>query len=244
MTVHILALDATQNSVNRQIAYVGFTAQGEETRFFEAEAFDALDLSRGDIVIGGVGFAQRAMARLGLAAPALPSIPEPLAPFAGRKLWRATMGDARARIDRGERLFVKPIPERTKRFDGRALLSFQDLIATARVPDEEPVECAEIVDFVSESRAFILRGAVLDLRPYKGDPLRFPDPAILRAALTAYAPAPRAYALDLGVTAEGRTLIVEINDAYATGAYGLAPMRYASFIAARWRELEEAARAA
>lgn len=105
------------------------------------------------------------------------------------------------------------------------------------MPDDEPVDCAEIVEFVSEHRGFVIHGELIDLRPYKGDPLRFPDPATLRAALAAYAPAPASYALDMGVVADGPTLLVEVNDAYATGAYGLAPMRYAQFIEARWSEL-------
>lgn len=43
--------------------------------------------------------------------------------------------------------------------------------------------------------------------------------------------------MDIGVTQDGRTLIVEINDGYALGNYGLNPLKAAIFFERRWREL-------
>ena len=39
------------------------------------------------------------------------------------------------------------------------------------------------------------------------------------------------------VTKDGRTLLVEFNDAYSLGAYGLADIYYAKLISARWSQL-------
>jgi hypothetical protein len=39
------------------------------------------------------------------------------------------------------------------------------------------------------------------------------------------------------VDAQGRTLVVEANDGFALGAYGLMPVDYARLLAARWAEL-------
>jgi len=96
---------------------------------------------------------------------------------------------------------------------------------------------------VSEYRVFVQHGDPVDLRPYTGDPLIVPDPAQIRGALRAYRDGPAGYALDFGVTDDGRTLVMEVNDGYAIGAYGLAPVRYAALIAARWAELREQAAA-
>ena len=49
--------------------------------------------------------------------------------------------------------------------------------------------------------------------------------------------APAAYGLDFGVTADGRTLLVEANDGFALGCYGLDPVIYAEMLEARWCEL-------
>jgi len=39
------------------------------------------------------------------------------------------------------------------------------------------------------------------------------------------------------VTTAGATLVVEVNDGYALGAYGLMPLAYAKFLSARWAQL-------
>lgn len=238
MTVYVLdPARADEMSVNRQTAAVGFTLRGDHVRLFEMDAFDTLPLVLGDIVVGGIQLAHRAMARVGAPVPALDSIPAPLAPFAGRRLWRATMADVRAAAARGEAVFVKPVPQRHKLFGGHVAQGFGDLARTAHIGDDEPVDCAEPVDFVSEYRGFVLHGALMGLRHYKGDPLAFPDAATIRAAMAAFTPAPASYALDVGVARSGATLVVEINDGYSSGAYGLSPARYAQVIAARWAEI-------
>ena len=43
--------------------------------------------------------------------------------------------------------------------------------------------------------------------------------------------------MDICVTKDGRTLLVEFNDAYSLGAYGLADIYYAKLISARWSQL-------
>lgn len=40
-----------------------------------------------------------------------------------------------------------------------------------------------------------------------------------------------------GVTREGATLVVEMNDGYALGCYGLAAVPYAQLLEARWQEM-------
>lgn len=239
MTVFILEPDAQFFSVNRQVARVGFSMRGEEVRLFALDGFDALPLTRADIVVGGVGVVHRALQRLGLAIPALDSVPASLADFAGRKTWRGPLIDARRAVERGEAVFVKPVPTQYKLFTGQPMRCFSDLLPTAHVPDDTIVDCAELTPFVSEYRVFVLDGRIIGMRHYKGDPLTFPEAEDIRAAVAAYRDAPAAYALDVGVAEDGRTLLVEVNDGYAIGAYGLSPDRYAALIDARWAELRE-----
>lgn len=241
MTVFVLRPDETAYSINRQTALVGFRLRGEETRLFDLEEFDTLPLSIGDIVIGGVGPAQRAFKRLGIQVPALDSVPSALTTFAGRKTWRAPVIEARRAVERGEEIFIKPLPDQPKLFTGQPMRSFADLLSTANLPDDAIVECSEFTPFVSEYRTFVLKGKIVGLRHYKGDPLAFPEADRVRAAVAAYEAAPAGFALDVGVTEDGRTLLVEVNDGYALGAYGLPPLVYAALIDARWRELSEQA---
>jgi hypothetical protein len=58
-----------------------------------------------------------------------------------------------------------------------------------------------------------------------------------REAIKAFQSGPRAYSLDFGVLRTGETCLVEVNDAYALGHYGLQSVLYARMIDARWEEL-------
>lgn len=242
MTVYILRPDETVSSINRHLAMVGFHLRGEEVCCFEMDELDGLPLRSNDIVVGGIGVVRRSLERMGLATPTLESIPQSLFAFAGRKTWRGQLIDARRAVERGEAVFVKPVPEDLKLFTGQPLREFSDLLATSHLPDDTPVDCADLTPFVSEYRVFVVHGDVIGVRHYKGEPLVFPAADVVNAAIEAFQDAPAAYALDVGVTEDDRTLLVEVNDAYATGAYGLSPTRYAVFIEARWNELRRAER--
>lgn len=124
MPVYILRPDDSVFSVNRQVALVGFALRGEELRLYEQDEVDALPLTRDDILVGGVGVVHRALERLGLAVPSLESVPPPLVAFAGRKTWRGPIIDARRAVERGEPVFIKPIPTQTKLFTGRPMRRF------------------------------------------------------------------------------------------------------------------------
>ena len=216
---------------------MGFTQLGEEVVQYTDDQMDDLLLETGDIVVGGIGYARRAFERLGLDVPHLDPVPASLQAFAGRQLWKSTIGEVRRRVNAGEAIFVKPLPDQPKRFTGQVLASFRDLIPTAHLEDAELVDCSEPVRFLAEYRCFVLRSDVLGVRPYTGDPLLFPDPRMIEQAIAAFEGAPSSYTLDVAITDDERTLLVEINDAYACGAYGLPPADYARFIAARWAEL-------
>ena len=92
---------------------------------------------------------------------------------------------------------------------------------------------------IAEHRCFLTDGAPVGLRQYRGDPLIFPDATVIRAALAAFPSAPAGCAVDFGVTSSGDTVVVEVNDGYAIGAYGPHPVLYAKLIAARWTEIAE-----
>jgi len=105
------------------------------------------------------------------------------------------------------------------------------------VPDDAPILAQEPVRFLSEWRTFVIRGAIEGVSHYAGDPLIFPAAAVVRMCIAAFSNAPAGYAADFGVTDDGRTLLVEINDGYSLGHGGLAANRYAELLRARWSEI-------
>lgn len=78
---------------------------------------------------------------------------------------------------------------------------------------------------------------MLDCKHYWGDPLKFPSAEIIRFAIQDYASAPDAYGIDFGVTKEGKTLLIEVNDAWTLGCYGLEAHLYAKFLLTRWAQM-------
>ena len=49
--------------------------------------------------------------------------------------------------------------------------------------------------------------------------------------------APAGYSADFGVTDDGRTLLVEVNDGYSLGSGGLVANLYAELLRSRWQEM-------
>lgn len=134
-------------------------------------------------------------------------------------------------------MFVKPA-ERDKAFSGYVVSSFRDLIRTARWPGEMKLWASEPFPFVSEWRFFVRRGRVIGVGHYKGDPLRYPDVSVVRAAIGDYAAeAPAAFGIDFGIAEAGGTYLVEVNEGFSLGCLGLGPLAYSAFLEDRWREL-------
>ena len=60
---------------------------------------------------------------------------------------------------------------------------------------------------------------------------------MVEAIPEAYENAPNGYAFDVGVTKQGETILVEANDGFSLGSYGLFYIDYAKLLSARWAEL-------
>jgi hypothetical protein len=113
----------------------------------------------------------------------------------------------------------------------------RDLRLLQHLNDDMALQAAEPVELVSEWRYYVHRQQIRGLAYYRGDWSVVPDSATVRQAVVDYGTAPVAYALDFGVSAEGRTLLIEANDAFGLGAYGLDAVVYATMLEERWLQL-------
>jgi hypothetical protein len=191
------------------------------------------------IVCGSVAVVCDALARAGRPAPANIDFPAELKSFVGRAISEATMGEVRQWGEESpERLPVHVKPrDRHKLFAGKVVREYRDFISLSGVPADEPVLVQEVVDLVSEWRGTVLRGKVLNVAHYKGDALSFPDAKVIAGAVEAFTSAPIGYGMDWAVTADGRAMLVEINDGFALGNYGVRGHHYTALIECRWRQL-------
>lgn len=227
------------------IAYTFWERGYEVMRFDYPELCDgALDrslLSFADetLVAGGVGTVREAINRANRPQPEMLDLPDCLQPWIGRKFWISTLNEVRQPFEKEEEtgpVHVKPLREH-KKFKGTVFKKFSDLIPSAAVDGETEVLVQEVVEFVSEWRAYLFRGRIRFVANYLGDPLVFPDVSRMQAALGAFENCPVACGMDWGITSTGETLLVEVNDGYALGNYGLDGYVYTAMIEARWREI-------
>ena len=135
-------------------------------------------------------------------------------------------------------MFVKPAA-RTKRFTGFVLEAPFDM-RVADVPAREPIWWSDVVEWRSEWRCYVLNHEITHVSYCSGDRCVEPDLVRVRLAIEAYASngASSGYAMDVGVLADGKTALVEVNDGYSLGAYeGLAAETYFELMLSRWREM-------
>ena len=216
----------------------GCRLMGIEVIPFTAEGLDSLELRKDTLVHGWVGSVRRALKKLGVPEPHVDGMPpESLKEFYGRKMWATNMLEVRRRMDTDNHIFIKPLNSQ-KAFTGHVTSGrISDLIQTSNFEDDFKILASEVVDFVSEYRLFVNKRVFIGCRHYRGDWLKYPDFDIAFKCLEAWKEAPISYSLDLGITREGKTLVVEVNDAFALGAYGLPSIPYTQLVIDRWEEM-------
>lgn len=221
-------------SVNTYTAWHGFYLLGYECVPFTWSQFDFLEINKDNIVNGWIRSVRKAFQIIGCKEPEEVSIPEELKSFAGRKLWTSTLGEIR---QYEPEVFIKPL-EGHKLFNGHIRTGeLKDLIYTASYPDETKVLVSEVVNFITEYRGFVLDGKLIGLKHYKGDFKRMINVSIVEEAIKQYTASPIAYSIDFGLDIDMRTILVEVNDAFSLGCYGLDSILYAKMISARWDEI-------
>lgn len=207
-------------------------------RIFHFSNIDELEYDntkRDEIVVGGIGYIEKMMKKFGVEIPSI-DYPDALQKFYGRKIWKDTLDNA-LRSTENIPFFIKPIRE--KRFNG-FVYDGKHLPDLKYAEKDEPCYCSEVIDFVSEYRVFVRYGKIIDVRHYKGEWNFVYSPAWIESAVIEYMNSktdPAFYAMDIGITNHNESFIVEINDGYSIGDYGLDSIEYAKCLSARWSEL-------
>lgn len=168
-------------------------------------------------------------------------IPEELKKYTERNIEETTIKDVIMNGDIKYPLFVKPI--QGKLFNGQVVCSKGELEMFRYCDDvndiNTPIIISEPVTFLSEYRTFVLDGKIIDSKKYMGDYKIIPDYNLVECAIRDYKNAPIAYSIDFGVTDDGKTLLVECNDAYSLGPYGINNLDLTRMFILRWDEITQ-----
>lgn len=231
-------------------AAYGFRMRGYEVLPFTENELRSgtVPLRKEAVVVGGIGCVREALKQLSVRPPENFDYPSCLRQdfmdHPPRQTTLQAIHDALASKD-FRPVFIKPVDEH-KAFTGRVVREFKDLLPTSSLPDDFKVWAQPAIKFLSEYRVFILRGDVVGVRHYAGDPVVFPNgETIKRLVRKARTLTYAAYSLDVGVAEfperpekiRNPTLLVEANDAFSLGAYGLPSHLYVQMIEARWKQM-------
>ena len=219
-------------SINKYNAQVGAYLQGEEVILYQSFS-EIKQLTSDDTVVDYITETRALLKMMGLNVPVY-DYPIELKEFYDRNIYEGVLGEI-VNIPDNWGKFIKP-KAGSKVFTGRVVNGTHDLIGIG-LPFDYPIWISEVVEFIAEWRCFVLDGQVLDARPYTGDYHAHFDASVIDEAISCWKDAPIAYGLDIGVTRDGRTLVVEVNDGYALGNYGLSPLNSINFHKARWKEM-------
>ncbi len=94
-----------------------------------------------------------------------------------------------------------------------------------------------LIDIESEWRVFVHKGEVVGSSCYRGNFKVMPEYDYVNAIVAAYKSSPIAYTLDIGVLTNKSNDIIEVNDFWGIGSYGLNPERYAAMLIDRYFEI-------
>ena len=220
------------HNYNFMNAYQGFYEMGFEVVPFH-DNDKVQESNKEDVVVGYVGTVRARLADFGIITPEM-DYPDELQKYLGRKIWQTKMNEVNNNPNCWP-VFVKPLED--KQFTGVVVRSPKDLIGCGIQGVNQDVYCSEIVKFEAEWRCFVRYGHILSVRPYKGDWRKHYDYRVIENAVKEFKSAPAGYAIDFGLTDDRRTLLIEVNDGYALGCYGLFYIDYAKLLSARWAEL-------
>lgn len=176
----------------------------------------------------------------------LENYPKEFNKFLGRRIWYDTITSFASDESKWSRgYFVKPV--KSKVFTGKVISSLSDLVGCGSCYEDYEVLVSEPIDIKAEWRCFILYDEIIDIRPYgtlldssRKSYMYHYDSLVVQDMLSEFRrwkDRPFACSMDICVTNDRKTLLVEFNDAYSLGSYGLPSIYYAKMISARWSQI-------
>lgn len=228
--------DKELNPINPNIynAFYGLRDMG-----FEIIKFNSLeDLSnychdKGEIIVGGIEIIRERLRFFNIIPPTI-DYPNELTGYLGREIKECKL----SYIINNPNLwpiFIKS--KEQKKISGKLIQETKNIVGIGFQNEDPEVYYSEAIDFISEYRVFVRYGEILDCKHYYGNPLIFPDYRIIQSAIKDYINSPNAYGIDFGITKENKTLLIEVNDGWALGSYGLESHLYSKFLLTRWAQI-------
>jgi hypothetical protein len=197
-------------------------------------------LIRTNLFVGSVEFMREVFKRIGLDDVRLPMNSD-------REHEIITLGEAHERVAKGEKIFIKPIE--IKLFTG-LVLDGMIYASLANLPQDTKVMAYKPFDkkILSEWRIYVHNKKIVDARNYSGDFMIIPIKSWLDKKITSLDNFPCAYTIDVGLlesngfdfedsTYNVEPILIEFNDLWALGNYGMPNDLYLQLLQDRYFEI-------
>jgi hypothetical protein len=190
-------------------------------------------LFKTNLFVGSVEFMTKIFDKLGKS----PRVPD----NSNRDEKIMSLSDAKTLVLSGEKLFIKP--KQIKLFTGSVIT--KDFISCLNpYPDDTEVIVSKPFEseIVSEWRCYVkktlISGPIVDIRCYSGDPFVTPNKDyILEVFNENILKYPKAYTIDVGILSDGTNVVIEYNDMWSIGNYGIENSEYLSLLKSRYFEI-------
>jgi len=130
-------------------------------------------------------------------------------------------------------MFIKPV--QTKLFDG-ALISKDEHLSYLRMENCDVFVCNPI-DILSEHRVYVHNKKAIYSCNYSGDFRISPNFEYVDKLIEGYRDQPCSYTIDVAILKDGSMTVIEFNDFWAIGSYGLYCVDYAQMLLDRYCEI-------
>ena len=220
---------------NCYTVWYGLTRMGYEVHPFTIDKIPT-DITKDTIVHGGINTMRKIFDNLGVEQPPIHNPHDYLLQYCERNFVETILGEA---MNRPYPFFIKPLHDH-KLFTGFVVNNSMDAETFMKYttnPLDTPVLVSEVVNMVSEYRCFVHKGKLVGSKNYTGDFTKNINYDMVNEAIEDYEDQPISYTLDFAVTDTGETTLIEINDGFALGSYGLNPITYTKMIIDRWNEI-------
>lgn len=204
----------------------------------EIDTFQALDFyikefdfEQYDLVLAGVTECRKVLRKMNCLLNHVETYPKKLKRYLGREIKSIKLKEVFD--NRKEKIFIKPVIP--KLFQAVIVENSEDLVSLLHINEEVEIYTSEIVNFETEWRCYIHHNELIGMYYYSGDWIIRPDIGIVEEMIKEN-DGPVSYVLDVGVI-DGKTYLVEANDFYSIGNYGLNFRKYAEMLLNRWKEL-------
>lgn len=199
-----------------------------------------LPIAKDTLIVAYVDSILTALKILGIEHPPTNDYPESLQSFLHRPVWENTVASFIMQISDGSKpVFAKP-KDRKKHFTGRVFSHLSDVAYLGGISKKAVLLCSDVVEWLSEYRVFVIKGKIVGIQHYSGDTELDIDKTVVNTAINILenaGEATSAYAIDFGLLSSGQTALVEWNDGFSLGSYGLDRSIYTDLLITRWIEL-------